>query len=258
MAVDDLLRVARRGAASGWARRGGSREAMLTLAVAEGGPGSGWAERCRARLLAERPKHFLGTHPSLERTLADPEVAEAIRKLRGQYPDGRVGWLRFRSEVESGPFTGDVAPLETIVDALAGPPAEAEVRRDAAQAVRGPLARARAEVVVGATPAGPRRADRRASPRGIPPPGDAPSPRGRRDDLVALSRRSCWRSRCCWRASRRGGRVERPDRSSGGDDVTPNLSLERTSATIWLCSALSTGGQSPAPWSSVKPFMTKR
>lgn len=155
MAVDDLLCVAWRAQLDG---RGPLREAMLTLAVAEGGPASGWAERCRARLLAERPKHFLGTHPSLERTLADPQVAEAIRRLRGQYPVGRVGWLRFRSEVETGPYTGEVAPLGTIVDALAGPPAEAEVRRDAAEVVRGPLARARAEVAVGATPAGPRRA----------------------------------------------------------------------------------------------------
>jgi hypothetical protein len=155
MAVDDLLRVA------WWAHldgRGPLREAMLTLAVAEGGPSSGWAERCRARLLAERPRHFLGTHPSLETTLAAPEVAEAIRKLRGQYPTGRVGWLRFRSELDAGPYTGEVAPLETVIDALAGPPAEAEVRRDAAEAVRGPLARSRAEVVVGATPVGPRRA----------------------------------------------------------------------------------------------------
>jgi hypothetical protein len=155
MTVDDLLRLAWQAQRDG---RGPLREAMLTLAVAEGGPGSGWAERCRARLLAERPKHFLGTHPSLESTLADPQVAEAIRRLRGQYPVGRVGWLRLRAEVDAGPYTGEVAPLETIVDALAGPPAEAEVRRDAAEAVRGPLARSRAEVVVGATPVGPRRA----------------------------------------------------------------------------------------------------
>jgi hypothetical protein len=157
MAIDDYLRVA------WWARREGHmtlREAMLTLAVAEGTPGEGWAERCRARLLAERPGHFLGAHPSLERTLADPRVVEAIRKLRGQYPPGRVGWLRFRSEVAEGPYTGELVPLAAMVDPIAGPAAEADVRRDAPEPVRGPLARSRVEatVAVGMTPAGPRRA----------------------------------------------------------------------------------------------------
>ncbi len=154
MAIDDFLRVA------WWAQREGRgplREAMLTLAVAEGGPGAGWAERCRARLLAERPGHFLGARPSLEGALADPRVAEAIGKLRGQYPPGRVGWLRFRSEVAEGPYTGDDAPLAEIIDALAGPAAEADVRRDAPELVRGPLARNRVEVAVGVTPSGPMR-----------------------------------------------------------------------------------------------------
>ncbi len=154
MAVDDLLRVAWRAQLDG---QGPLREAMLTLAVAEGGPGSGWAERCRARLLAERPNHFLGTHPTLERTLGDPRVAESIRKLRGQYPDGRVGWLRFRGDVEAGPYTGTATPLEALIEALVGAPAEAEVRRDAPGTVRGPLARSRVGVAVGAAPAGPRR-----------------------------------------------------------------------------------------------------
>ena len=155
MAIDDFLHVA------WWAQREGRaalREAMLTLAVAEGTPGEGWAERCRARLLSERPGHFLGTHLSLERTLGDPRVVESVRRLRGQYPPGRVGWLRFRSEVAEGPYTGEDAPLAVIIDALAGPAAEAEVRRDAPETVRGPLARSRVEVAVGVTPAGPMRA----------------------------------------------------------------------------------------------------
>jgi hypothetical protein len=151
---------------------------MLTLAVAEGTPGEGWAERCRARLLAERPGHFLGTHPSLERTLADPRVAEAIGKLRGQYPPGRLGWLRFRSDVAEGPYTGEHAPLAAIIDALAGPAAEAEVRRDAPEPVRGPLVRSRAEVsvAIGVTPVGPIRAaalDAKVS--GLPDGEDATS-----------------------------------------------------------------------------------
>jgi hypothetical protein len=146
MAIDDFLHVAC------WAQREGRGP------LREGTPGEGWAERCRARLLAERPGHFLGAHPSLERTLADPRVVEAIGKLRGQYPPGRVGWLRFRSEVAEGPYTGEDPPLAAIIDALAGPAAEAEVRRDAAEAVRGPLARSRVEVSVGVTPGGPMRA----------------------------------------------------------------------------------------------------
>jgi hypothetical protein len=152
--ADDFLRLA-------WhARRDGRKalhEAMLTLAVAEGGAGEGWPDRCRARLLAERPKHFLGTHPTLERTLANPQVAEAIRKLRGQYPEGRVGWLLFRAECEAGPYTGEPAPIAAIIEALAGAPAEAEVRRDPAEPARGPRARSRARVRVGAAPGGPLR-----------------------------------------------------------------------------------------------------
>lgn len=155
MAVDDHLRLAWHAERDG---RGPLREAMLTLAVAESAPGDGWAERCRARLLAERPNHILGAHPTLERSLADPRVAEAIRKLRGQYPPGRIGWLRFRAEFTAERYTGDVAPLATILDALFGPPAEADVRRDAAESVRGPFARNRVEVSIGTTPAGPRRA----------------------------------------------------------------------------------------------------
>ncbi len=88
-----------------------------------------------------------------------------LGKLRGQYPAGRVGWLRFRSEVAEGPYTGENAPLAAIIDALAGPAAEAEVRRDAPETVRGPLTRSRVEVAVGVTPAGPRRASAADAPR---------------------------------------------------------------------------------------------
>ncbi|HEY2157167.1 MAG TPA: hypothetical protein VGH33_16180 [Isosphaeraceae bacterium] len=174
MTIDDFLRVA------WWAQREGRaalREAMLTLAVAEGTPGEGWAERCRARLLAELPGHFLGTHSSLEQTLADPRVVQAIGKLRGQYPPGRVGWLRFRSEVAEGPYTGEYASLAAIIDSLAGRAAEADVRRDAPEVVRGPFARSRVEVAVGVTPTGPMRgafldADVSASADGAVTAGD--------------------------------------------------------------------------------------
>ena len=155
MAVDDHLRLAWHAQRDG---RGPLREAMLTLAVAESGPGDGWAQRCRARLLSERPNHILGAHPTLERTLADPRVVGAIRKLKGRYPPGRIGWLRFRAELAAGSYTGEVPPLATILDALVEPPAQADVRRDPAGSIRGPLARSRAEVAVGATPAGPLRA----------------------------------------------------------------------------------------------------
>jgi hypothetical protein len=147
MAVDDLLHVA-------WhAQRDGRRplrEAMLTLAIGASDPGDVWAERCRARLLTERPGHFLGAQPTLGATLADPRVAGALNKLRGQYPPGRVSWLRFRAEIEAGAFTGESQPLARVVDALIGPPAEADVRRDAPELARGPLATARARVAVAA------------------------------------------------------------------------------------------------------------
>jgi hypothetical protein len=71
-----------------------------------------------------------------------------LNKLRGQYPPGRVSWLRFRAEIEAGPFTGEVQPLAKVVDALIGPPAEADVRRDAPEPIRGPLAPARSRVAV--------------------------------------------------------------------------------------------------------------
>jgi hypothetical protein len=147
MAVDDLLQLAWHAHCDG---RRPLREAMLTLAIGASDPGDVWAERCRARLLSERPGHFLGAQPTLTATLADPRVAGALNKLRGQYPPGRVSWLRFRAELEAGPFTGEVQPLAKVVDALIGPPAEADVRRDAAEVARGPLATARARVAVAA------------------------------------------------------------------------------------------------------------
>jgi hypothetical protein len=147
MAVDDLLHMA-------WhAQRDGRRplrEAMLTLAIGASDPGDVWAERCRARLLTERPGHFLGAQPTLSATLADQRVAAALNKLRGQYPPGRVSWLRFRAELEAGPYSGEVEPLAKVLDTLIGPPAEADVRRDAPELARGPLATARARVAVAA------------------------------------------------------------------------------------------------------------
>jgi hypothetical protein len=144
MAVDDLLRVACQAHRDG---RRPLREAMLTLAIGASDPGDAWAERCRARLLAERPGHFFGSHSTLQGALADPRVVNALNKLRGQFPPGRVSWLRFRAEVESGPYLGEHAPLSKVLDVLLGPPAEAEVRRDAPERVRGPRAPARSRVL---------------------------------------------------------------------------------------------------------------
>ena len=98
MAVDDYLRVA-------WqADRDGNRqlrEAMLTLAVAFS-PGEAWAELCRARLVQDRPSHFLGHHPTLPEALADPRVQHSLRKLRARNPLSRVRFLRLRSEASTG------------------------------------------------------------------------------------------------------------------------------------------------------------
>ena len=158
MAVDDHLRPAPVHACRDG--REALREAMLmSHSSAESGAWGrlGRTVPCPGPSL-ERPNHILGAHPALE-----PDTWPTLRrggdpdKLRGQYPPGRVGWLRVRAEASPrGPMPAEGSPpLSTILDALVGPPAEAEVRRDPAESVRGPLARSRVEVAAGATPAGP-------------------------------------------------------------------------------------------------------
>jgi len=175
MAVDDYLRAAI-GAEGESSRR--LREAMLTLALAEAGPGAAWAERCRARLVADRPDHFLAAHPTLALVLADPRAVRALDRLRARYPAARVRWLRLGLEASSGPYTGQTAPLGALLDALIGAPAEADVRRDRPVATRGPTARAR----VGKAVARPAAVHAWPSPAGrdepIPIPIPIPSPAG--------------------------------------------------------------------------------
>jgi hypothetical protein len=143
MSWDDHIRVAWQADQEGHATL---RDAMLTLAIASSDPDHAWAERCRAKLLADRPYHFLGAQPNLERALKDPRVLESIAKLESRYPLSRVRWLRMKHDASTGPYTGQTAPIHHLIDDLVGPPAEAEVRRDKPEAVRGPLARSKAAV----------------------------------------------------------------------------------------------------------------
>jgi hypothetical protein len=119
MAVDDYLHVA-------WqADRDGNqhlREAMLTLAVAFAAPGETWPERCRARLLRDRPSHFFGHHPTLPESLADPRVQHSLQKLRARNPLSRVRFLRLRSEASTGRYTGRPTPISILLDDLLAPP----------------------------------------------------------------------------------------------------------------------------------------
>ncbi len=141
MAAEDCLRLAWEAEHDGRHRL---RDSLLTLAVVESGPEHAWAERCRARLVADRSDHFLAAFPTVPDALVDPRVRDARDRLRAKYPEGRVAGLLLRSQARRGPYTGRVEALEALVEDLAGPQAEAEnVRRDAPQAARGPLARAR-------------------------------------------------------------------------------------------------------------------
>lgn len=123
MMADDYLRLARQARRDG---RGRLREAMLTLAVGASEPGDAWADRCRARLIADRPDHFLAAHPTAAHALADPRVDRALGRLRAQFPPTRIKWLRLRADAASGPFTGEPEPLATVIDELFGPPIKAE------------------------------------------------------------------------------------------------------------------------------------
>jgi len=137
MVAEDCLRLAWEADRDG---RRKLRDSLLTLAVLESGPGDPWAERCRARVVAERPGHYLGDYPNIRLALADFRVIEARERLRIKYPEARVLGLLLTARAARGPYLGRVESLESIVEDLAGPAAVAEnVRRDAAEVARGPL-----------------------------------------------------------------------------------------------------------------------
>jgi len=142
MGAEDLLRLA-------WEMDRGDRprvrDSLLTLAVLESGPGDGWADRCRARLVADRPEHFLANFATVREALADPRVARARDQLRLKHPAVRVERLLLARKAIRGPYLGRPESLAALLEDLAGPAAEAEnARRDLPQSTRGPFARARA------------------------------------------------------------------------------------------------------------------
>jgi hypothetical protein len=146
MAAEDLLRLAWEADHDG---RHALRDALLTLAITESGPGDDWPERCRARLMTERPGHYLGDYSSVRQALKDPRVIASRDRLRRKYPAERVSWLLLRAQAARGTYTGRVESLGAMIEDLAGPRAEAEnVRLDAPEPVRGPLARVRVSKLV--------------------------------------------------------------------------------------------------------------
>jgi hypothetical protein len=142
MAAGDLIRLAWEAEHDGRARL---RDALMTLAIAESTTDDPWAERCRARLVLERPDHYLARFATVARALEDPRVVEARDRLRLKYPDARIQSLLLRARAARGPYLGRVESLEAMIEDLAGPTAEAEnVRRDSAQPSRGPTRMGRA------------------------------------------------------------------------------------------------------------------
>ena len=143
MVAGDLLRLAWEAEHDG---RSLMRDSLMTLAVAESAPGDAWAERCRARLVATRPDHYLARFASVGEALVDPRVLEARERLRWKFPAPRVQSLLLRARARRGPYLGRAESLDAMIEDLAGPSAEAEnIRRDAPQAAsRGPLNRHRA------------------------------------------------------------------------------------------------------------------
>jgi hypothetical protein len=141
MAAEDLLRLAWEADHDG---RHALRDSLMTLAITESDPGDDWPERCRARLLSERPGHYLGDYSSVRQALGDPRVAASRDRLRRKYPAERVRWLLLRAQARRGTYTGRVESLGAMIEDLTGLPAEAEnVRLDAPESVRGPLSRVR-------------------------------------------------------------------------------------------------------------------
>ena len=150
MDAGDLLRLAWEADHDGRAKL---RDSLLTMAVLESTPHDAWAERCRARLIKDRPDHFLSQFPSVKSALADPRVIAARDRLRAKYPKGRVEWLLLGANASRGPFLGRPESIDAMIEDLTGIHAsevevEAEVvenvRIDLPQPSRGPLARQKA------------------------------------------------------------------------------------------------------------------
>jgi hypothetical protein len=139
MLAGDVLRLAWEAEHDGRTRL---RDALLTLAVAESCPGDAWAERCRTRLVSDRPDHFFAHFATVARALEDPRVVDARDRLRLKYPPVRIEWLLLKARAARGPYLGRPESLDAMIEDLAGATAEAEnVRRDAAQPSRGPMHR---------------------------------------------------------------------------------------------------------------------
>jgi hypothetical protein len=137
MDAGDVLRLAWEADHDGRARL---RDSLLTLAVAESQPSDTWAERCRNRLIQDRPDHFFARFPTVSQALQNPRVIEARDRLRAKYPEARVHWLLLKARAARGPYLGRAESLDAMVEDLAGPIAELEnVRLDAAQTSRGPM-----------------------------------------------------------------------------------------------------------------------
>jgi len=137
MDAGDAIRMAWEADRNGRSRL---RDALLTLAVTESQPDDAWTERCRTRLVSDRPDHFLAQFTSVAVALNDPRVILARERLRLKYPESRVHWLLLKARAARGPYLGRVESIEAMLEDLAGPSAEVEnIRRDAAQASRGPI-----------------------------------------------------------------------------------------------------------------------
>ena len=108
MVPENLLRLAWEVDRGG---RGRVRDSLLTLAVLESGPEDGWAERCRGRLIADRPEHFLAGFVSVREAQADSRVLDYRDRLRVKHPSVRVERLLFAREVIRGPYLGRVESL---------------------------------------------------------------------------------------------------------------------------------------------------
>jgi hypothetical protein len=118
MAAENLLRLAWQAERDG---RPGLRDRLVTLAIVASGPDdAAWADRCRRRLIARRPDHWLAAFPISGRDQSHPRVAEALGLLRTTYPPGRVRRLLFRAEVRRGPFTGRRVAFSRILTDLTG------------------------------------------------------------------------------------------------------------------------------------------
>jgi hypothetical protein len=129
---------------------------MLTLALAEGGAGESWGERARRQLIRRHPGHFLSRFESLEKALVCSNVQKSVARLREKYPLARVEWMLLAGDTAAGIPTGRTTPSHVFLEELLGPPAEADVRLDTAESIRGPVVKSRtvATARVGLFPAG--------------------------------------------------------------------------------------------------------